>query len=148
DSEEIDMSDKPAAPASAPSRASMKKELPEHFRSYKHVWVFVEIERGSVHPVSFELLGAGRKLADSLGVELACVVLGAPGETIKQTAAEAFAYGADVAYLVEDEILADYRNEPYSQAMTQLVNATSRKFCYSAQRPSGAISRVRWQLLY
>ena len=42
----------------------MKKELPEHFRGYKHVWVLVEIERGVVHPVSFELLGAGRKLAD------------------------------------------------------------------------------------
>ena len=58
----------------------MKKELPEHFRGYKHVWVFVEMERGDVHPVSFELLGEGRKLADKLGVELAGVVLGAPGE--------------------------------------------------------------------
>ena len=101
----------------------MKKELPEHFRGYKHVWVLVEIERGVVHPVSFELLGEGRKLADSLGVELACVVLGAPGEEVNQAAREAFAYGADVAYLVEDQILADYRNEPFSKAMTQLVNA-------------------------
>ena len=117
------MSDKPAAPASAPNRASMKKELPEHFRGYKHVWVLIEIERGIVHPVSFELLGAGRKLADSLGVELACAILGAPGGATRQAAAEAFAYGADLAYLVEDEILADYRNEPYSKAMTQLVNA-------------------------
>ena len=74
------MSDKPAAPASAPNRASMKKELPEHFRGYKHVWVLIEIERGIVHPVSFELLGAGRKLADSLGVELACAILGRPEE--------------------------------------------------------------------
>ncbi len=118
------MNDKPAAPAPASSRASMKKELPEHFRGYKHVWVLIEIERGVVHPVSFELLGAGRKLADKLGVELAGVVLGAPGEAMqRRRLAEAFAYGADVAYLVEDAILADYRNEPYSKAMTQLVNA-------------------------
>ena len=29
-------------PAAASSRAAMKKELPEHFKAYKHVWVFVE----------------------------------------------------------------------------------------------------------
>jgi electron transfer flavoprotein alpha subunit len=111
----------PAAPAQG--RASAKKELPEHFRGYKHVWVFVEMERGEGHPVSWELLGAGRKLADKLGVELASVVLGAPGGATQEAVAESFRYGADLAYLVEDACLADYRNEPYSRAMTQLVNA-------------------------
>ena len=64
------MSDpKPApSPQAGGSRASMKKELPEKFRDHKHVWVFVEMERGVVHPVSYELLGEGRKLADQLGV--------------------------------------------------------------------------------
>ena len=50
-------------PAKAPTpagRAATKKELPEHFKAYKHVWVFIEQERGQVHPVSWELLGAGR----------------------------------------------------------------------------------------
>lgn len=113
----------PATPAAAPaSRAAAKKELPEHFRGYKHVWVFVELERGEVHPVSWELLGEGRKLADKLGVELASVVLGASGEATKIAVAESFRYGADLAYLVEHPALADYRNEPYSKAMTQLVN--------------------------
>jgi electron transfer flavoprotein alpha subunit len=111
-------------PAAAPqgNRASAKKELPEHFRDYKHVWVFVEQERGEIHPVSFELLGEGRKLADKLGVELAGVVLGAPGPATQVAVAEAHHYGADLVYLVEHETLADYRNEPYSKAMTQLVN--------------------------
>lgn len=114
------MSQPTAAPAQ--SRANQKKELPEHFRDYKHVWVFIEQERGEVHPVSWELLGAGRKLADKLGVDLAGVVLGAPGEATRKAVKEAFYYGADVAYLVEDPILTDYRNEPYSKALTQLVN--------------------------
>jgi electron transfer flavoprotein alpha subunit len=104
------------------SRASAKKELPEHFRDYKHVWVFIELERGDVHPVSWELLGEGRKLADKLGVELGAVVLGGPGDATKEAAAEAFRYGADLAYLVEHPVLADYRNESYARAMTQLVN--------------------------
>ena len=71
------MSEPAKAPAPA-GRAATKKELPEHFKAYKHVWVFIEQERGQVHPVSWELLGAGRKLADKLEVELAAVVIG-PG---------------------------------------------------------------------
>jgi electron transfer flavoprotein alpha subunit len=104
------------------TRAAAKKELPEHFRDYKHVWVFVELERGEVHPVSWELLGEGRKLADKLGVELASVILGGGDGSARAAAAESFCYGADVAYLVEHPVLEDYRNESYAKAMTQLVN--------------------------
>ncbi len=103
-------------------RAGTKKELPEHFKAYKHVWVFIEQERGQVHPVSWELMGAGRKLANKLGVELAGVVLGPSGATTHALVAEAFCYGADLAYLVADDILADYRNESYTKALTDLVN--------------------------
>ncbi|MDR3493902.1 MAG: electron transfer flavoprotein subunit alpha/FixB family protein [Ancalomicrobiaceae bacterium] len=114
----------PNAPKAAPaggSRATMKKELPERFKSYRHVWVFIEIERGQVHPVSFELLGEGRKLADKLGVELAAVVLGPPGG-VEEAVAECFAYGADLAYLIADPLLANYRNEPFSRGLTSLVD--------------------------
>lgn len=110
-------------PATAPAggRAGMKKELSDEFKAYKHVWVFVEMERGEVHPVSWELMGEGRKLANKLGVELAGVIMGAPSEVTKSVAGECFAYGADVAYTVEDPVLADYRNDPYTKVFTQLV---------------------------
>ena len=116
------MTTKPTPQPGAGGRAGMKKELPERFKSYKHVWVFVELERGVVHPVSWELMGEGRKLADKLGVQLAGVVLGGPGEETREAVAEAFAHGADVAYLVASPVLADYRNEPYTRCMTELVN--------------------------
>ncbi|MCM2474618.1 electron transfer flavoprotein subunit alpha/FixB family protein [Rhizobium sp. CG5] len=116
------MTDAPKA-APAAGRAGMKKELPEHFKSYKHVWVAVELERGQVHPVSYELLGCGRVLADKLGVQLAGAVIGPPGEATWHAVAESFAHGADMVYLVEDPVLRDYRNEPYSKALTDLVNA-------------------------
>ena len=103
-------------------RAGKTKELPERFKAYKHVWVFVELERGRAHPVSWELMGEGRKLADTLGVDLAGVVLGPPAEATRGAAAEAFHYGADRVYLVEDPLLADYRNEPATKALTDLVN--------------------------
>ncbi len=117
------MSDTPPPATSAPSRAAMKKELPERFKAYKNVWVMVELERGQVHPVSWELMGEGRKLAHKLGVELAAVVVGAPGMGTREAAAESFVYGADIAYLVENPILADYRNESYTKTLTDLVEA-------------------------
>jgi len=115
------MSEPTKAPAAA-GRAATKKELPEHFKDYKHVWVFIEQERGQVHSVSWELMGAGRALADKLQVDLAAVVVGPPGEATQQAAAEAFCYGADLAYIVADEVLTDYRNEAYTKALTDVVN--------------------------
>ena len=93
----------------------MKKELPEHFKAYKHVWVFIEYEHGKIHPVSLELLGEGRKLADKLGVELAGVLMGGGRQTLSEAAAECWEHGADLVYLVADPVLEHYRNEPYHQ---------------------------------
>ncbi|HJV26141.1 MAG TPA: electron transfer flavoprotein subunit alpha/FixB family protein [Aromatoleum sp.] len=107
-------------PVKKPARK--KVEVDPRFVNYKHVWVFIEAERGVVHPVSWELLGEGRKLADALGVELAGIVMGPPGERTRAICSEAFHYGADLCYLVQDEVLHDYRNEPYTKALTELVN--------------------------
>lgn len=112
------MSETPAA-----GRAGMRKELPEHFRDYRNVWVFIELERGKVHPVSWELMGEGRKLADKLGVQLAAVVLGPKDEGTRTAIRQTWAYGADICYICKDAVLTDYRNEPYTQALTGLVNA-------------------------
>lgn len=110
-----------AKPA-APSRGKMKAELSDHFKAYKDVWVFVELERGQVHPVSWELMGEGRKLADKLGVDLAGVVMGASGDSADAAIATAYEYGADKVYTIQDPLLADYRNEPFAKGMTELVN--------------------------
>ena len=99
-----------------------KVELDLKLAAYKGVWVFVEHERGQVHPVSWELMGEGRKLADKLGVELAGVVMGAPEEDTRKFCHQAMHYGADLCYLIKDEVLKDYRNEPFTKGMTDLVN--------------------------
>ncbi len=101
--------------------AARRDALPERYQSYRHVWVFVELERGTVHPVSFELLGEGRKLADALGVELAGVVLGPQSTATADAVAAAFHYGADRVYLGEHPALANYRNEPFTRALAEFV---------------------------
>ncbi|MDP3842161.1 MAG: electron transfer flavoprotein subunit alpha/FixB family protein [Oxalobacteraceae bacterium] len=99
-----------------------KYELDERLKSYKGVWVFIEHERGDVHPVSWELLGEGRKLADQLGVTLSGVVLGPQDLATRRFCEEAFFHGADSCYLIEDPILSAYRNQPFTKGLTDLVN--------------------------
>ena len=53
-----------------PASGRRKVELDPAPGRVRGVWVFVEHERGATHPVSWELLGEGRKLADQLGVEV------------------------------------------------------------------------------
>ncbi|MDD3798592.1 MAG: electron transfer flavoprotein subunit alpha/FixB family protein [Novosphingobium sp.] len=112
---------KPATPP-ASGRANTKKELPEHFKAYKHVWVAVEIEHGQIHSVSFELLGEGRKLADKRGVELAAVVMGSDRAGLEEAAGQCFEYGADCVYVACDPALTHYRNETATKVLTDLVN--------------------------
>lgn len=92
----------------------IKAELPR----YRGVWVFIEQLNGEVAPVSWELMGAGRRLADNLQVDLAGVLMGSGIENIAQ---EAFAFGADVVYLIDDPVLKDYRTESYTHGVVQLV---------------------------
>lgn len=115
---------KPAAPAApkAAGRAGRNTELPEHLKAYKHVWVFVEHDRGQVNPVSWELMGEARQLADKLQVQVAGVILGGPDEPLDAYAKEAYAYGADRCYVMRDPVLKGYRNEPFTKGLTDLVN--------------------------
>jgi len=107
--------DKPAG------RASSKKELSPELAAYKNVWVSVEYEHGQIHSVSLELIGEGRKLADKLGVELAAVILGGEREALQAAAKTCIEHGADAAYIAHHPVMKDYRNEPYTIVMTELV---------------------------
>lgn len=81
------------------------------------IWVFAEHRRGKPAGVAFELLGAARRLSrDSSAV--AAVLLGAG---VAGLAPDLIAAGADKVYLVEDPELRDFRDEPYTHAMAQMI---------------------------
>ena len=115
---------KPAAPAAprAAGRAGRNTELSEALKAYKGGWVFVEHDRGHGNPVSWELMGEARKLADKLGVDVAGVLMGGPDEPLDAYAKDAYAFGADRCYFVRDPVLHGYRNEPFTKGLTDLVN--------------------------
>jgi len=63
--------DKPLAAQAKPAAAAepvVKKAAPAADDEYQGVWVFVEQMEGEAAPVSWELMGEGRKLAEKRGV--------------------------------------------------------------------------------
>jgi electron transfer flavoprotein alpha subunit len=84
------------------------------FQDYKGVWVFIEQKDDGVASVSLELLGAGRKLADKRGVELAGILI---GENVKHLAKTVFEAGADTVYVYDQPIFKHYRTETYMKAL-------------------------------
>jgi electron transfer flavoprotein alpha subunit len=84
----------------------------------KGVWVLAEQKNNKVQPVSYELLGKGRELADSLKVELTAVLL---GSDVKDEAQCLIHRGADKVIVVEEPILNHYQSGPYSAVITEII---------------------------
>lgn len=89
-----------------------------NFDDCRGVWVFLEEKDGDVAPVSLELLGAGRRLADKRGAELSGVLI---GEGVAALAQTAFEHGADRVYVYDAPIYRYYRTEAYMKAMLDCV---------------------------
>jgi electron transfer flavoprotein alpha subunit len=94
------------------------KSARDDIRSYEGVWVYAEQNDGIPANVSYELLGTGRKLADSLGTELASVII---GNGLDEAVANLAAYGSDMVYVVEDPSLEIYNDESYASILTSLI---------------------------
>jgi electron transfer flavoprotein alpha subunit len=83
----------------------------------KGVLICGEIADGKLAPITIELLGAGRKLANELGEELAVMLLGSNSGAIGK---EAIAYGADKVYVAEDSLFDNYNSDAFTQAAANL----------------------------
>ncbi|MPZ15994.1 MAG: electron transfer flavoprotein subunit alpha [Chloroflexi bacterium] len=88
------------------------------FSEYRGVWVYVQHRAGIAAPVSWQLLGVGRELAQQIGVPVGAVVV---GSDVGHLCQEAIACGADTVYLIDNPILRDYRTQPYASAVAQLI---------------------------
>ncbi|PEJ56888.1 electron transfer flavoprotein subunit alpha [Bacillus sp. AFS002410] len=89
------------------------------FSEYKGIWVFIEENEKVIAPVSLELLGAGKELAEKRGCELAGLLI---GDNVKSLAPTLFEYGADIVYVYDDPIFKDYRTESFMKAVLECSN--------------------------
>ncbi len=113
--------DKPADPVMDYAGTAAKKNIAPVVAGgdvWSGVWVIIEYAHGNIAPVSWELLGEGRKLADNIGCELCGVIT---GYQVENVITEAFAYGAEKVYAIDDPVLKDFRTEPYAEAICSLV---------------------------
>ena len=106
---------KATGPEFDPEELALRARLAE----YKGVWVFIEQYLGDVAKVSWELLGTGRELANTIGVELIAVII---GHDVDRLRTEAYAYGADTAIMMDNEVYANYRTEPFTDALCHLID--------------------------
>ncbi len=84
---------------------------------YKDVMVFAEQRRGELEDAAFELLGKGRELADSLGVELISLLI---CRDVENKVEELIAGGADKVIVVQDDLLYNFLPEPYSNILLHI----------------------------
>lgn len=96
------------------SREERKVDVSAH----KGVLVFGEQVGGVISPVVYELLGKGRELADKLGEDLECAVL---GENMRSAAEDLIPYRVDRIHLFDHPLLRTFRDDPYSQVLARLV---------------------------
>lgn len=101
---------------------ALLKEEKEDFKTdlnhYKGIWFFAETREGRFSSVAFEMLEGALKLKESLGEEVAGVIL---GSNVAGLADELGKRGADKVYVVDDESLGNFQEETYALAMAGLI---------------------------
>ena len=93
-----------------------KSDTPQNFADWRGVLVYAEQHDGKVHPVAYELLGKGKELATTLEEPIYAVVI---GSGLTKAAEELIKRGADKVLVYDHTVLATYRDDPYSQILTE-----------------------------
>jgi len=85
---------------------------------WKGICVYVDHVDGEIHPVTMELLGKARELADQVNFPVHALFI---GSQVTDSAKELLHYGADKVYCYDDPALKDFRIEPYAAAFEDYI---------------------------
>ncbi len=97
-------------------RAKVNQDI--NLSEYHDVWVIAEQNEGKIHPVTIELVGEGRKLADALGKNLAVVV---PGFDVDAEISKLMHYPVDTILYIKHPLLKDFSTEGYALSISELI---------------------------
>ncbi|MDU5107041.1 FAD-binding protein [Clostridium sp.] len=86
---------------------------------WKGITIYVDHIDGNIHPVTFELIGKARELADKVKQEVYCIFI---GSNIKEKAKELLHYGVDKVYVYDDESLNNFNIEPYTAIFEDYIS--------------------------
>ena len=91
-----------------------------------NVFVYCEIEGTTVADVSVELLTKGRKLANTLGVQLECICAGSGLEGVEK---QVMKYGVDKVHVFDAEGLFPYTSNPHTALVVNLFKEEQPQIC-------------------
>ena len=86
--------------------------------AWRGVCVYADCSGGTVHRVTYELLGKARELAAVTGHPVYALLIGHDAE---QNARELLHYGADKVFLYDDAAFSEFRIEPYTAAFCDFI---------------------------
>ena len=101
---------------------------------YKGVIVYGELVNGKLSSITGELLGGGRRLADQLNEDLACILA---SDAVGNASKEAIAFGADRVYVVEHPLLKEYQGDAHIQIAEKLVREITPRIVLMGQTSIG-----------
>ena len=90
----------------------------KHLETYQGIWVIAEQRDSTIHPVTLELLGKARELAQQRSAGVAAVLL---GTGLSGLCPLLFHHGADRIYCVDAPFLKHYRTLPYARIISELI---------------------------
>ena len=93
---------------------------------YKGVYVFAQQVDNEVSSIALELIGKGKDLAKDLDTTVTAVLIGHNVMGLTDVLGE---YGADKVIVVDDPELKEYRTEPYTHALTSVINEFKPDIC-------------------
>lgn len=102
----------------------------------KKVAVFVIAEQGArgIQPVSLQLIGKARELADSLDVNLGAILL---GKDLAQDTQELIAAGVDLIFQGDADSLFPYQAELYTEVIVNLMMERQPEILLLGSTPMG-----------
>ncbi len=101
---------------------------------FKGVWVIAEHYKRKIHSVAFQLLGKGRELSDTLGVNLTFVIL---GDSFDEKLEDFSRYGMDEIIYVKSPILKDYYSDLYVKVISELIIENKPEIILIGATPTG-----------
>ena len=110
----------------------------------KGILVVAVSQRGALPPATYELITAGRKLADALKEPLAAVVL---SDKTAALAADLAARGVDKVYAVEHPSLAGFTEETFAKAAAQVASKEGFERILLASNVAGRALAARLAVL-
>ncbi len=87
---------------------------------WKDILVYVEQEDDHIHPVAYELIGEARKLAEKVGYQVCCVLIGDKGSA--ENAAKLLPYGVSKVFVYEHPGFKGFKTDCYTDALSDCIS--------------------------